>query len=825
MQYLGSIEDKKDLVNKEYADIAKAYSENFNLLMSEGNLTNTSDFSWNQGGVTAATGTINNSSTRIRTSVIRGTCDAMYVYSSVNDIDIIVYSYTFAIATSQYVGQINSWLRCEAGKNVLIPITKGGAFCVVVRYPDDSNIVPEEGNNIIIKKYFKLRHDTYNIENNGILNNNTVISGEDFGWVRGGLGTEGDFRSSEYVIRSAAFISTQPKIKFKFVGILAETKACFVYFYKEDETFIKRQLLLLDTYYVTPEDCYKIKFTYGNTAASEITITDPYLEIPNFKIEVIRDEYQELLKNMGYISFSLVKGVYKSNGTITSDSPGICIYPLLQLPVGRKIKIKIWGNWIYSVWQGDSATNIARTNKLINYDEILVEKPYVGFIFYKTDDEGNVVDVQPEEFNQNILLFLSDNTTSAEQIIHEIPENIGVLNVINRAYQMGKLTYVPVANLPTQVNTAQYPGYVPEGTTVEGVMYSSVRNEGLYVPQCVSFDTYMTALKNPLSYIYTKTEPAPHYNALTYYGAVCSSMVAWCYGIDDVIPTTISFDTYPGMEQVENQSPYGLKLGDSLNNAGNHIAIVTDITKNNKGIINYIEVVDQVNYSSHPMTRIRRLVPAGIQEAYFNRGYVAYRYHYIYKVPYTPSPWINLDNESAEPTWNHNLSPRRGENANWRPNETIQIDITDKENYTQYKLLKNNVIQATETLPSNDLIELTNLSYGSYKVCLTDGTNDSDFVNFDIINTNTSCAAQGNKQVLVNFSSNNGIPSSISFCVADYSDSDYKAVSAFHVLTDSEISSGSAIVEAPSVGNWLIKVMFKTNFGLYSGDFVNVAVT
>lgn len=825
MQYLGSIEDKKDLVNKEYADIAKSYSENFNFLMSEGNLKDTENFSWNQGGVYAADGSLNNSLTRIRTSVIEGTCDAMYVYSSANDIDIIIYSYTAVITASQYVGQINSWLRCEAGKNVLIPITKGGAFCVVVRYPDNNNIVPEEGNNIIIKQYFKLRYNTYNIENNGILNNNTVIYGEDFSWVRGHFAPQsGEISPSGaiYTIRSVNFIKTQPGIKFKFIGNLTSgTKVSYVYFYKEDETYIKRQLLSLETYCIIPEDCYKIRFVYGNTIASGIIVTDPYLEIPNFKIEVVRDEYQELLKNMGYISFNLIKGVYRSTGTIDSTSLGICIYPLLQLPVGRKIKIKIWGNWIYSVFQGDSATNISRTNRLVNYDEILVEKPYIGFGFYKTDDEGNVVDVQPEEFNQNILLFLSDNTTSVEPTTHEIPENIGVLNVINRAYQMGKLTYTTVANLPTQVNTAQYPGYFPEGTVLNGVAYSSVRNEGLYVPQCVSFDTYMTALKNPLSYIYTKTEPDPHYNALTYYGAVCSSMVAWCYGIKDVIPTTISFDTYPGMEQIENQSPYGLKLGDSLNRAGDHIAIVTDIVKNNRGIIKYIEVADQWR----PLTRIRRLTPDNIQSAYFDSGYVAYRYHYIYKVPYTPSPWINLDDESGEPTWNHNLSPRRGENANWRPNETIQIDITDKENYTQYKLLKNNVVQVTENLPSNDLIELTNLSYGSYKVCLTDGTNDSDFVNFDIINTNTSCAAQGNKQVLVNFSSNNGVPSSISFCEADYSDSDYKGVAAFHILTDSEINSGSAIVEAPSVGNWLIKVMFKTNFGLYSGDFVNVAVT
>lgn len=528
------------------------------------------------------------------------------------------------------------------------------------------------------------------------------------------------------------------------------------------------------------------------------------------------------LSQIGNIPFSVAKGYWGTDGKIKPNTTALCTSALFQSFPGARISVVIRDpNFVYSVMQGDTPDALAFTARLAKYSEFGITGKYWGMMFYKSDGAGGYTNLTVADWEQQVSVY---QNYAAGYSTHDTPENSGVQNVINRAYQMAKLTYRPVANLPTQIKTSAYPNYVPKGSLVKGVMYSSVRDESLYVPQCVNFNAYMTALLNPKSYIYTRTEPAPHYNALTYNGAVCSSMVAWCYGIDNVVPTTVSFATYPGMEIIDNQSPDGLKLGDMLNKSNSHIAIITDITRTD-GVITGIEITEQTNISSHPMTRSVTFTPAEIQSNYFGRGYIALRYSYIADVPYTPTPWVNLGSETAEPVVNANLSPRRGDTANWRPGETVEIDVTDRGNYTSVKLYKNNALEITTSLPDDDIIQYSGLAYGSYKVCLTDGTNDSDFVYFNIIGTSVSYTPLGNGQVKATFSSANATPASICFCDSLESDSDYRATRGFHVLTDAEVQAGEVTVTAPetdSRSSWLMKMMFKSEFGLYSSELTLV---
>lgn len=779
---------------------------------------------WVSGGINSSTGGNTTNSKRIKASV-QGSCDEILVHCAI-PMRIAVFAYTRDRTTGDYVGVLQALTLPDTEGNVIVKASHGLMHVVMAAYPTDEDISTSAAENISVYKCFQPKFENEESAIFGNASDSTVINGNMLRWRRGNIMEDGaEAPTNEYCIYTMDYIPVTPGRIIKFTG--TTQTLCSIALYDEEKEFLRRANLLENDYTVESGVAF-VRFAYGNTTTSGIKITDGVDTLNMFQVTVINNTFAQYLERIGYLPFVVVKGIYRSNGLINKNSDGICQKTPFQLKVGSTIRVNISGNWIYSVWQGDAANNLTKTDRLVNYDEVEVQYEYVAFCFYKLDENGDVINATPDDFNQNVMLFNSGNTTKRDTEMHDIPENIGVLNVINRAYQMAKLTYTPVANLPTQVNTTKYPGYVPSGTKVTGVMYSSVRNEALYVPQCVSLDTYMTALLNPNSYIYTKTEPSPHYNALTYYGAVCSSMVGWCYGIDSVIPTTVSFDNYDGMEVIENQSPYGLKLGDMLNRSDHHIVIITDIVRNNRGIISKIEVSEQVSSSSHPMTRRQYLTPTQIQSSYFNIGYVAYRYHYIYKVPYTASPWVNLDDEAEEPTWNLNLSPRRGDKANWRPGETIEIDVTDAEEYTGVKLYKGNELQETITIPSGNLIRYVGLDAGAYKVCLTDGTNDSDFAYFNIIDTDITYTALGNNAVRVEYSSENGTPASISFCDSKSSDSDYKAVRGFHVLTDAEIAAGEAVVTAPTTetrSTWLMKVMFKTPFGLYSSDLEPVEVS
>lgn len=795
-------------------------------LAAGGNLSEVLNVTWNQGSISSSTGSITSSETRIRTDVIRGTAAAMAILAE-HAVDVMIYAYRFSITANQYVGKITpAWVSCPAGKQMLIPLDRGLAFCVVARYHDDSGILPAEGANITIRKYYAMRANSSAPV--ATLGETQELTGFDFSWGSGRLDTDtGQGISGEYTMRSTT-VPIKPGTALTFTGVGGEDRSAYVYFYDKDRVYLRRMNLLTEGTVQAPSNAGYMRLLYGYTIASGIVLSDAWPEMANFKISINEDRTQFILNVLGYLPTTMVKGYIRQNGAINAESTGVSSYPVFELPVGRTVKVKIWGPWKYSVMQGDAANNLTRTHRLVTQNEIEVEHPFVGFTFYKYDENGDIIDADPDDFKNEVVLFLEDRATDSVQFTHDVPENIGVLNVINRAYQMTKLTYTTAADLPTQVNTDRYPGHVPAGEEVTGVMYSSVRSEGLYVPQCVSLHTYMTALLNPNSYIYKKTEPQPHYNALTYYGAVCSSMVAWCYGIDDVVPTTISFANYPGMEIIENQSPYGLKLGDMLNYAGSHIAIVTDIVRDWRGRISKIEVTDQVNYSSHPMTRSRRLSPENIQSQYFDNRYVAYRYHYIYKVPYTPSPWINLDDEAGEPVYSEFLSPRRGEDANWRLGETVEIDIMDAAEYTQAVLEKYDAadeewtVVDTQSIPAGLLLSYASLDARRYRAYLTDGTASCDPVYFDVMSVSVSYAASEGA-VAVSFASDMGIPASVSFCVADPDSTDYRAVSSFYVLSDAEIEAGTAAI-LHAAGTFLMKVEFKTQFGLYSSDLTEVTI-
>ena len=805
---------------EEFSDLKSAFSTDL-----KGYYQVSCTVSWNQGGIYSQDGRTTSLATRIRTSNIRGTCDCLAIYAPQLKV-VGVYAYNNARTTEQYLGMLTPVISTDQNGLYMVPMTKGMVCIVVIANPDDSNIDPESGNAVSIWQCYMPR-ETNSLLSGGASAEQKII-GRMYPWVLGGIvSSSGVNGSSDYTIRTDCYIPVTPGRKLKFTGNSTETTSAFVYFYSAEtaDEYMYRKILTEGDVSVPPGAAY-MRFTYGNTSASGIKVTNGMENVMTFSMSVYDDTFSEYLKRIGFISFNVKKGFWQTNGTISTNTTAICSSTLLELPIGQTVKAVISDpHWVYTIKQSDTTTGLQFTERAVAYSEFEVTHKYTAIMLYKKDDNGEYIDLSTEDFDGNIMFFVNDYSTKKETFVHDIPENIGVLNTINRSYQMAKLSYAPVANIPTQVNSSAYPHYVPEGTQISGVMYSSVRDQALYVPQCVSIQTYMTALLNENSYIYTKTEPEPHYNGLTYYGAVCSSMVGWCYGIDDAILTTISFSTYPGMEVIENQSPYGLKLGDMLNDAGSHIEIVTDIVKNSRGIIQWIELTDQVNFASHPWTRRRQVKPSYVQNMITNQGYVAMRYHYIYRVPYTPSNWINLDDETGEPQYNHNLSPRRGENANWRLGETIEIDVTDGTGYTGAKLYKDDTPVSTDSIPANALLVYTGLAYGSYKVCLTDGTNDSDFVYFNIIDTNETFTPLGNKQVKVEYESANGTPASVSFCGGNINDNSYRGVLAFHILTDEEITAGEVTLEAPSTDTYLMKVMYKTEFGLYSGDLTSVVVS
>ena len=301
---------------------------------------------------------------------------------------------------------------------------------------------------------------------------------------------------------------------------------------------------------------------------------------------------------------------------------------------------------------------------------------------------------------------------------------------------------------------------------------------------------------------------------------------------EGIVYTTHQFEVSPDLVELEQQNCYALKLGDILLTNG-HIVIVTEIARTKKGKIKYVEISE----AWPPFCRSIQYTVDGMYERFFDpsTGYKAYRYD-LSNVTYTPSPWVNIDDETGNPVYNSLLIPRRGDKANWAYGETVEIDIMDRQDYTHYKLYKNNVLISTMTLPLT-LISLPGLTYGDYKLCMTDGTNDSDFVYWIVVATPTIQAEYiGNKTVRASFSCENAEPASINWCRANYNNLRHLyAVYSAALLTEAEKMAGEAtntyageewdeIVQSDS-GKFFINIKFKTRYGIFSKDYVEITVT
>lgn len=439
-----------------------------------------------------------------------------------------------------------------------------------------------------------------------------------------------------------------------------------------------------------------------------------------------------------------------------------------------------------------------------------------------------VIGINPSNFIATGTDTTVEEIVDSMKYIKDMPENNGQANVLKRAAQVRDIEYVTTAILP-------YYGDVDQaaGKTIKGIPYSSVRPEGLYVPNSVSLHTFMTASKNPNSYLYTKKLAIPNYNGRTYYGSVCSSYIAWCYGIDNVIPTTGSFSTYEGFTKLPSnqQNVQSLKLGDMLLNANSHAVIVTGIYRSIYGNICYVEISEST--ASARKVRMMKYTAQEVMSTYFDKGFRLYRYDNISSVPYTASPWIHLDlTEDTTPEYCENIIPRRGDRANWPAGSDIEFDIINQDSYTQYEYENIDTSEVESGDISGSLISLTSIPAGRYKLRLKVGTNYSGYVYFDVINTQgTIFEVQSGRKVKVTPNTSLGVPSSVCFCSNVIGSSGREAVYSFYVLTSEDIENGYAIVDSPSdesvpeaENSWLMKVMYKTEFGLYSGQLTEVNV-
>lgn len=276
--------------------------------------------------------------------------------------------------------------------------------------------------------------------------------------------------------------------------------------------------------------------------------------------------------------------------------------------------------------------------------------------------------------------------------IHDLPESKGVENGLKRALQMTDIHWTPIRYMAGIASfeilgengefERQYaPIYHPPYKPNVGMVYSSVLKNQKFLGYNVSLETYMTALTDPASVLYRKNlHGSGRPNVGCWYGIVCSCFASY---VHDLPSRTICRD-WPSLEGVTmlgRPDPDDLKLLDIVLNTKKHIAVVTDILRDENGKAQLIEISEAVL----PQCKRSYFTPDAFRGYWYGKEFDVYRKSGTEKISYEPSPFVKLpayperglpaDPELPKYLYNRDIMPDQGNASNYSAGDEIFVDL------------------------------------------------------------------------------------------------------------------------------------------------------
>lgn len=398
-------------------------------------------------------------------------------------------------------------------------------------------------------------------------------------------------------------------------------------------------------------------------------------------------------------------------------------------------------------------------------------------------------------------------------------DSIGAMNAVRKAHQMTDLPIFPLKTLYAH-SWKTYEAEVED----TGLIYSSTKEINTSVGQDVSFHTFMTALHNPRSVLYSERIDLPPYhgrNCRAYYGTVCSGLVTYALGFK-ITHRSADIPVADYMELVENQSAEGAHLADVVWNKG-HVQLVTGIKKGKDGKVERIEICEAVGFGCrrvymdaedfdkmlHRKKKIKRL----------------YRYKYLYKnTSYTPlNEFVAVDGEKKIPfTYNDYICTSKGDKACYINGEEVVLNVFGK--YKQVEIYKDSELYKKLDVDKDQNVVLDSLPYGSYQARAVSGKDKSEYTYWKVIDVNVRI---DRKYKRIYFNSANATPVYYEFSRISGGRPTNKTRIYAAEFTAEDIKKGYVTVKPPKKpekkgeGNTYVKVHFGCDYGRVINKKVN----
>ncbi len=246
---------------------------------------------------------------------------------------------------------------------------------------------------------------------------------------------------------------------------------------------------------------------------------------------------------------------------------------------------------------------------------------------------------------------------------------------------MSRVKWTPVAD-----GMPKRGGHFTAGKEYTGVPYSSVKHVGRYIGFDIFLKTFLAAVENPKSVLYTENLYGKVKNAECYYGKVCSSYTSYALQCGIWYVSKVHGPRFrEGVTIVEPQSAQAARPGDIIytpparRNGGSHVEMVTEVVRDKDGKVTHVRIEE-----SRPQTTSNTLRSASAFDAHLSS-----RNRELYRITDLDA-WRggnkaesflfpNYEDDSATPQINRVLLLDRGDWVPYHKGQPVKINIMDRD--------------------------------------------------------------------------------------------------------------------------------------------------
>ena len=311
---------------------------------------------------------------------------------------------------------------------------------------------------------------------------------------------------------------------------------------------------------------------------------------------------------------------------------------------------------------------------------------------------------------------------------------------------MSRVKWTPVADgMPMRG------GHFEKGNEYTGVPYSSVKHVGRYIGFDIFLKTFLAAVENPESVLYTENLYGEVKNAECYYGKVCSSYTSYALQCGIWYVSRLHGPTYrDGVTLVESQSAQSARVGDIIftppakPGGGSHIEIVTDVTRSATGGVTHVRVEE-----SRPRTTLNTNRTVAAFDAHLAaRGRELYRITDLdaWRGENRAESFLfpNYSEDSATPVINGTLLLDRGDWVPYHVDQPVKLNVMDRDRQGVKSLVINRGKTVVEEirLPGRAILERSFSTCGDYTAhCVMNDGSPSQACEFSVCDLDFNLAS------------------------------------------------------------------------------------